>query len=147
MLRLVMSISKKPWNSREFGNSRAAFAQHFLTTYSADSLEFLAMCEDIANDLNLPGDTQPEVLHEKCAAFRTMCTETDAARISFLFSVGYQLKPTLSETVAFLCVLSVFAAAKVTLRRWFQWVFRWPQFAQCWHFMLLGCMWLVATRA
>ena len=79
ILRLVMSVTKKPWNSREFGNSRAAFAQHFLDTYSPESPEFQEILPDVASDLGLDPSTSAQELHEKCSSFRSLFTEQDVA--------------------------------------------------------------------
>ena len=70
-----MSISKKPWNSRDFGNSRAAFAQHFLDTFGPESPEFKALVPDLASDLCLPEDTPAEELHESLQNFKALFTE------------------------------------------------------------------------
>ena len=72
-----MSLTKKPWNSRDFGNSRAAFAQHFLDTFSPQSAEFQEILPDVAADMGLPLDISPEELHEKCATFRSLFTEQE----------------------------------------------------------------------
>ena len=73
-----MSITKKLWNSREFGNSRAAFGQHFLNTFAPGSNEFEEIAADVASDLLLPPDTDREILHQKCSTFRGMWVENDA---------------------------------------------------------------------
>ena len=98
ILRLVMSISKKPWRSRDFGNSRAAFAQHFLDTFPPESPEFQEIVPDIASDLCLPADTPAEQLHESLKSFRALFTEHDESSLKLrqscfsntFFSVGRQ---------------------------------------------------------
>ena len=86
ILRLVMSVAKKPWNSRDFGNSRAAFAQHFLETFPPDSREFQEIAPDVASDLCLPADTPVEQLHETLGTFKALFTEQDEPRLN-LYSV------------------------------------------------------------
>lgn len=81
ILRLVMSIAKKPWKTRDFGNSRAAFAQHFLDTFGPESPEFKALVPDIASDLCLPEDTPAEELHDRLSTFKTLFTEHDVPRL------------------------------------------------------------------
>ena len=81
-----MSISKKPWNSRDFGNSRAAFAQHFLDSFPPDSPEFQEILPNIAADLCLPIDTPAEDLHERLTSFKALFTEHDEPSPHFSFS-------------------------------------------------------------
>ena len=76
-----MSITKKPWNTRDFGNSRAAFAQHFLDTFGPETPEFQALVPDIASDLCLPEDTSAEELHDRLSTFRALFTDSDVPRL------------------------------------------------------------------
>ncbi len=165
ILRLVMSVTKKPWNSREFGNSRAAFAQHFLDTYSPESPEFQEILPDVASDLGLDPSTSAQELHEKCSSFRSLFTEQDVAcqvyrktqkKLKWYTHKDHKGKKTTNDmycNVLSFCLIQSLQfcfvwlprfsivkhfESKVSLRRWFQWVFRWRSFAQSWHFMQLG---------
>lgn len=88
ILRLVMNITKKPWNSRAFGNSRAAFAQHFLDTFPPESREFQEIAPDVASDLCLPADTPVEQLHQTLGTFKALFTEQNDPRLNLYSAVS-----------------------------------------------------------